>query len=161
MKTIYIHRHAKAVKEGYDRDFSRSLRPAGIEDANHMGRYLKQRHFIADLIITSPAERATQTASLIAEHTGEKAIANRALYQEGWRSILSVLQEQPAHIQTLRIVGHNPDLEDLCAALCGMRQHGIHLATCGIVCISCDIDDWSELDEGKGLLEWSIRPVHM
>lgn len=161
MKTLYVHRHAKAVKEGYEHDFSRSLRATGLEDAHQMGRYLKHRHFSSDLILTSPAERAVQTARLIAEHTGEKLLVEDRLYGGGWRSILQVLQEQEAILKAVRIVGHNPDLEDLCGILCGIRNRGIHLATCGVVCISCDIDDWSDLDRDMGLLEWSIRPIHM
>lgn len=161
MKILYVHRHAKAVKEGYEHDISRNLRPAGLEDAHQMGRYLKHRHFSADLILTSPAERAVQTARLMAEYTGEKLMVEERLYGGGWSSILQVLQEQDATLETIRIVGHNPDLEDLCRVLCGIRNQGIHLATCGVICISCDINDWADLSEGIGLLEWSIRPIHM
>ncbi len=161
MKTLYIHRHAKAVKEGYDHDFSRNLRPRGIEDAHRTGRYLKQREFLADRIIASPANRAIQTAELIAEHTGEALIKSDALYGQGWLAILNVLKAQQDSVQSIRIVGHNPDCEDLCAALCGIRAGGIHLATCGIVCIACDIDGWHELGEQTGTLEWSIRPAHL
>lgn len=161
MKTLYIHRHAKAVKEGYDHDFSRNLRPRGIEDAHRTGRYLKQHDLLADLIIASPASRALQTAELIARHTGEVLIKNEHFYGEGWLSLLGVLQKQADSLQTIRIVGHNPDCEDLCASLCGIRAGGIHLATCGIFCITCDIINWDELGENVGILEWSIRPAHI
>lgn len=161
MKTLYINRHAKAVREGYDHDLKRNLRPRGIEDAHKMGRYLKHRDFLANLIITSPASRALQTAELIAEHTGELLIRNDHLYGEDWFSILGVLREQAHSVESIRIVGHNPDLEELCLKLCGIRPGGIHLATCGILCISCDITTWDELGENSGTLEWSLRPIHL
>lgn len=161
MKTLYLHRHGKAEKEGYEHDFSRSLRTSGIEDVNRMGRYLKHRDFLAELILTSPAERALQTARLIAGHTGEKIVEDHRLYGSGYLSILEVLREQKQSLETVRIIGHNPDLEDLCGALCGLRHSGIHLATCGVICIRCETDDWSDLNEGMGLLEWSIRPIHV
>lgn len=161
MKILYVHRHAKAEKEGYERDRSRNLRPAGLEDAQHMGRYLKQRHFTADVILTSPAERALQTARLIAEYTGEKVVVDDRLYGGSWLSVLQVIQEQDPQLEAVRIVGHNPDLEELCAGLCGMDRNGIHLATCGVICISCDSRDWSALVGGKCVLEWSIRPIHV
>lgn len=161
MKTLYINRHAKAVKVGYDHDFKRSLRPRGLEDAHKLGRYLKHRGFLADQIITSPASRALQTAELIAEHTGEALIKNEHFYGEDWLSILGVLQQQAHSIESIRIVGHNPALEELSAKLCGIRAGGIHLATCGVLCISCDISEWHELAENVGTLEWSIRPAHI
>lgn len=161
MKTLYIHRHAKAVKEGYDHDFSRNLRPKGIEDAHRTGRYLKHRMFLAGLILTSPANRALQTAELIAEHTGERLIRDERLYGSGWQALLEVLKEQSDAVHTVRLVGHNPACEDLCAVLCGIRTGGIHLATCGILCVSCDVESWQELGGNSGMLEWSIRPVHL
>jgi phosphohistidine phosphatase len=161
MKTLYIHRHAKAVKEGYEKDFSRNLRPRGIDDAHSVGRYLKHRELLADLIISSPANRALQTAELIAGHTGESLVTSDQLYEKGWLSVLEVLKAQSDSVQSIRVVGHNPDLEDLCAGICGIRSGGIHLATCGILCVSCDIISWSELGENTGTLEWSIRPGHL
>ncbi len=161
MKTLYLHRHGKAQKEGYEHDFSRSLRISGIEDANRMGRYLKHRDFLAELILSSPAERALQTAKLTSGHTGERIVEDDRLYGSGFLSVLGVLREQKRSLETVRIIGHNPDLEDLCGALCGLRRFGIHLATCGVICIRCDIEDWKDLNEGTCLLEWSIRPIHV
>lgn len=161
MKTLYIHRHAKAVKEGYDNDFGRELSLKGIEEAHFMGRYLKQRDFLADVILTSPANRALKTAELVAEYTGERLIKDDRLYSGDWSALLSVLHAQERGLRSIRIVGHNPALEKLCMGLCGIRSGGIHLATCGVVCVSCDIDDWHALEENKGRLEWSVRPSHI
>ncbi len=161
MRILYIHRHAKAVKEGYEHDFSRSLRLKGIEDAHRMGRYLKHKDMLADLVISSPANRALQTAELVTEHTGEKLVKDERLYKGGWLSILSVLREQDAALQAIRIVGHNPELEELAAGLCGIRAGGIHLATCSVLCISCDIVAWDALETNTGALEWSIQPLHL
>lgn len=161
MKTLYIHRHAKAVKEGYDHDFARNLRPKGIEDAHRMARYLKQRDFLADVIITSAASRALQTAELIAEQTGEPLMKDEHFYGEGWLSVMDVLKEQPKSVQSIRIIGHNPDMEELCMALCGIRKGGIHLATCAVLCITCNITEWQELGGDTGMLQWSIRPAHI
>ncbi len=161
MKILYIHRHAKAVKESCANDFDRNLRPSGIEDAHRMGRYIAHREFISERILASPAARAVQTARLISEHTGERILEDNRLYGAGWPAILSVLREQPSGIDAIRVLGHNPDLELLCCTLCGIRQGGIRLATCGIFCVSCEISSWENLREGTGMLEWSIRPVHL
>lgn len=161
MKTLYIHRHAKAVKEGYDQDFSRNLRPRGIEEAHRMGRYLKHHGFIADAIVTSTANRALQTAQLISEHTGEGIHPSQRLYDQGWEALLEVIRALENGWSSVRIMGHNPDLEELCGSLCGIRSGGVRLATCGILCITCDILEWSELDKNTGVLEWSISPIHL
>lgn len=161
MKTLYIHRHAKAVKEGYAHDFSRSLQLKGIEDAHRMGRYLRHKELVAALVISSPANRALQTAELVTEHTGEKLVKDDRLYKQGWLAILSALREQDAALQSVRIVGHNPELEELAAALCGIRPGGIRMATCSVVAISCDIHSWDALEPASCFLEWSIRPLHI
>lgn len=161
MRTLYIHRHAKAVKHGYENDFSRDLLPKGMDDGHHMGRYLKRMDFLADLVITSPANRALQTAELVTQHTGERLVRDERLYQSQWNTLMDILREQAPSLQAIRLVGHNPELEELAAALCGIRPGGIHLATCGILCIQCDIDGWDELKENSGALEWYIRPMNL
>lgn len=161
MKTLYIQRHAKAVKSGYEHDFSRDLRPKGLEEAHQVGRFLKRHGLLADRLLTSPANRAVQTAKAVAEHTGERPVTESQLYDGGWEALLEVLRFQEDALGTIRLVGHNPDLEALCEYLCGIRPGGIHLATGSVVCIQCAVDCWRQLDAGTGVLEWVVRPGHL
>lgn len=161
MKILYLHRHAKAVKDGYEHDISRSLKPSGIEDAHRMGRYLHQRRFQADAVIASPASRAQQTARLLTEHTREPLRTDARLYGNGEAGLLQVLRELPESVAAVRLVGHNPDLEDLAAALCGFRPGAIHLPTCGVLCIQCGAGPWTALSDGGCTLEWHLGPAQL
>lgn len=158
MKTVYLHRHGKAVKEFTGSDFARDLKPSGLADADRLGRYLRQRGFLADLLLTSPANRALQTAQLLAGQTHESVLTDPRLYGADAGTLLDILRGQPDTADTVRLVGHNPGLEDLGALLCGLRPGGIHLVTCGVLCIRIDTDRWASLAAGQGTLEWLIGP---
>lgn len=159
MKTLYIHRHAKAVKEGYDSDFNRALKPSGVEDARRIGRFLKDRAVEAQLILCSPAQRAMQTAGLISSYTKEPIVADERIYAMGWEALMTAVHQQRQSWDALRIVGHNPDLEAYCSMLCGIAPGGIHLATGGIVCIQMPIGAWNEALPGSGHLRWMVVPA--
>jgi phosphohistidine phosphatase len=70
MKRVVIVRHAKAVPYGYDDDFTRDLADRGVNDAGLVGNELKSRGIKPDVMISSPANRAIQTARIFAEIIG-------------------------------------------------------------------------------------------
>ena len=72
---LYLLRHAIAVERehfcGEDRE--RPLTPAGIKKMRRIARGMKAMKLSFDLILTSPYERAKDTAALVAERgAGEK-----------------------------------------------------------------------------------------
>lgn len=70
-KTLYLVRHAKSswADMGLD-DFDRPLNKRGLRDAPEMGKRLKKRKILPDVIISSPARRAINTAEIIAKEVG-------------------------------------------------------------------------------------------
>ena len=71
MKTILLLRHGKSDWGDPDlEDFERPLSPRGKKDAPRMGKVLLQYNLLPDLIVSSPAERAKQTARRIATACG-------------------------------------------------------------------------------------------
>jgi phosphohistidine phosphatase len=68
MKTILLLRHAKSSWEDPDLpDYDRPLNKRGKNDAPRMGKLLKDKDIIPDLIISSTAARAKKTAELVAK----------------------------------------------------------------------------------------------
>ena len=68
MKTIILVRHAKSSwKDLRLDDFDRPLNKRGKKNAPFMGKILKARRTIPDLILSSPAKRAGKTARAIAK----------------------------------------------------------------------------------------------
>jgi phosphohistidine phosphatase len=71
MRELIIMRHAQAANSSY-RDFDRELTDKGLQQATQMGTWLQQQGFQADVIISSSAVRAYQTAERVATEIGFK-----------------------------------------------------------------------------------------
>jgi phosphohistidine phosphatase len=68
MKTLILVRHAKSSWKNISLDdFDRPLNKRGKKDAQLMGKKLKERQVVPDLILSSPAKRARKTAKAFAK----------------------------------------------------------------------------------------------
>ena len=71
MKSVLILRHAKSEWGNPGQaDFDRPLAKRGLEDAPRMGQVLARFNYVPDRILSSPAQRARQTAELVAQACG-------------------------------------------------------------------------------------------
>ena len=144
MKTLLILRHAKSSWKFPDlTDHDRPLNRRGKRDAPRMGRALKERGLVPDLVISSTATRAKDTASAVAKHSGYKGkrIRFESLYAAEPGAYLAVLRELTDNYQRVLIVGHNPGVEELIELLTGE----IHIVpTCTLAQIEFDIEKWSD-----------------
>ncbi len=69
--TLYIVRHAKAEDRAtFMADHDRQLTSDGITAAARIGRYLHGKAILPDVIISSTAPRAKDTAKIIVEQIG-------------------------------------------------------------------------------------------
>src|SRR5215211_6152340 len=66
MKSLLILRHAKTQSDAPAGDHARELTERGHRNAETMGAYIKNLTGTPDLIITSDATRARQTAEIVA-----------------------------------------------------------------------------------------------
>ena len=57
--------------------------------------------------------------------------------------------------ETVMVVGHNPDLEELVAVLTGEPTT---LKTAYLAVVSLELDDWAELATARGRLDRLLRP---
>jgi phosphohistidine phosphatase len=108
-----------------------------------MGKKLKERELVPDLVISSTATRAKDTASAVAKHSGYKGkrIRFESLYAAEPGAYLAVLRELTDNYQRVLIVGHNPGVEELIELLTGE----IHIVpTCTLAQIEFDIEKWSD-----------------
>jgi len=144
MKTLLILRHAKSSWKFPDlTDHDRPLNRRGKRDAPRMGRMLRGRELVPDLVISSTATRAKDTASAVAIHSGYKGkrIKFESLYAAEPAAYLAVLRELADNYQRVLIVGHNPGVEELIELLTGE----IHIVpTCTLAQIEFDIEKWSD-----------------
>lgn len=146
MKNLLLMRHAKSSFEDAEAsDFERGLNKRGEKDAPRMGKLLKEKDLVPDLILSSKAVRTSKTAEIVAEKVGYK---KEIMYVEGF-----YLGEPPIYLDTLRaidddgadtvlVVGHNPGLETLLQVLTDKVES---LPTGAIAYLELPIRSWKAL----------------
>ncbi len=168
MKTILILRHAKSDWGDPSLvDFERPLAKRGLKDAPRMGAVLAQFEAVPDLILSSPAKRAKQTAELVAKNCGYKKSIRwqEDFYGADSDELIGTLRNLPERVERVMLVGHNPTLEETVAALlAGDEADGwgvtmsIRMPTAALVCLDVDIVDWAMLEPGEATLRWFVIP---
>lgn len=122
-RELLILRHAKSDWDsGAASDFERPLNRRGKQDAPRVGAWLYREGLVPDHVISSPAERARQTAVRVCKsmELNKKCIVwEPTIYEADVEELLRVLARCPAELATVLLVGHNPGLEDLVRYLGG------------------------------------------
>jgi phosphohistidine phosphatase len=151
-------RHGKS-KRGpqYETDFERPLAKRGKRAAEAVGRWMAARGDLPDLILSSPAERARDTALRCAEavdYAGEIRFES-VLYFTTEDVYLELLWDLDDTIGSVLFVGHNPVTESVIETLCGAF---VRMPTAALARIDFEIASWRELDENSGQLAWLQMP---
>lgn len=148
MKTLLILRHAKSSWSDPElSDHDRPLNKRGRLAAPVMGAFLDERSGPPDLIVSSSALRAMQTASLFAVGCAYAGpIEERAeLYGGGPDEYLAVLRGVSDVYGRVLVVGHNPAIEELWLGLTG-RLH--RWPTCALGEVRLEVASWSRAHGG-------------
>ncbi len=158
MKTLLLMRHAKSSwKDTELSDIDRPLAKRGKKDAPFMGAVLKEKELVPQLILSSTAVRARQTAELVTaacnfsgeiRYLDDFYLAEPAAYLRGLALV-------PDDLERVMVIGHNPGLEGLLQILSGRIEA---LPTSTIAYLSLPVDSWHDLhDDTEGeLLELLI-----
>jgi len=160
VKTLYLIRHAKANEmSGGESDKEREINATGQVNAAKTGRYLFEKNIIPDIIYSSPAVRAVQTANFLAEQlkleTDEVELSDE-IYDASVRSLLQIINKLDETWQTVFIVGHNPAISYLAEYLTGDQVGS--MPTCGVTAVSIDGMSWQEVTQDSGRLEFQLSP---
>ena len=158
MKKVLLLRHAKAERgPEYPDDVDRPLAGRGKRDAVQVGEWMAGQSLVPDLVISSPAKRARQTARRCADaaqYTGGIRLED-TLYLSGENTYLELLRGLDDRVGSVLLVGHNPDMAVLVERLSGQA---VRMPTAALARIDLPIERWSELAEGQGGLTWVHVP---
>jgi phosphohistidine phosphatase len=146
MKTLLLMRHAKSSwKDDSLADHDRPLNKRGRRDAPRMGRLLRERDLVPDLILSSTAERASATAGLVAEAAGYSAAVqiSEDLYHVGAVALLQVICQIDERFVRPLVIGHNPAMADLLEQLTG-DSHSF--PTAALACLKLDVPHWRDIE---------------
>lgn len=149
MKRLAILRHAKAVAKTAD-DFGRVLAPRGRRQMEAVGRHLAAAGPAPDLALVSPAARTRETWALCGLGRTPVRFVEE-IYDAECDDLLRVVRGIGDEVGSAVLVGHNPGLEELAAALvrdAGAVRDG--LPTAALVAIELPVASWREVTPRQG-----------
>src|SRR5207248_5163892 len=133
---LYVVRHGIAVEsgEGIPDDW-RPLTDKGRRRFQKMARAFGKLGRRLDLILTSPLVRAVQTAEILAGETepGEVAVLAELDPKFDVEAVRNAIASRAGKAEAVAIVGHEPQLSSVLAALTGVSQAEIDLENGTIV----------------------------
>jgi phosphohistidine phosphatase len=158
MKKIFILRHAKSSWiDPKLSDFERPLNDRGLNAAPFMGELIARRGLFPDAIVSSPAKRAAQTATLLKESAGlniEIKFDDR-IYEASPNTLRQAVSELDNNLDSVMLVGHNPGIEGFIRYLTGQTES---MPTAALAIIKLKIDRWADIAADSGKLIEVIRP---
>ncbi len=159
MKQLLLMRHAKSSwKHAGLTDRERPLNGRGRRDAPRMGALLARLDTVPELIVCSAAVRAVQTANAVADAAGYEGEIRRLpeLYGADTCDFWAALQAVADEVETVMLVGHNPELEDLVESLTGQSEP---MPTAAVALLKLPISSWCEIESvDRGTLVQVWRP---
>ena len=158
MKTLFVLRHAKSNWDNSDlSDFERPLNSRGLDAARFIGGLIYERNLEPQIIISSPAKRAKQTAVLVKElaEISKPIIFDERIYEASPQTLFNLIRKFDEKYESVLLVGHNPGFENLVRML---TSETALMPTAALAKINLDIESWHELDAVSNELEFLIRP---
>jgi phosphohistidine phosphatase len=158
MKRLYVLRHAKSSWDDASlADYERPLNERGLETAPFMGRLMRERGYLPDAVLSSPAKRARETARLASEAAGInlQILFDERIYEASPQTLVKVLSAVDDKAGSAMVVGHNPGMEGLIRLLAGETAA---MPTAALAIVDLDIENWSEIDHLSGKLVEVLRP---
>ncbi|HEY6689699.1 MAG TPA: phosphoglycerate mutase family protein [Rubrobacter sp.] len=160
---LYLVRHAPAFQKDHDRwphDRKRPLTPEGEEEFRLAARGLARIVPRADVILSSPARRAWQTAEILSELDSWPAPkplpAVAASRRRASPEKATLALEDYADAKYVAVVGHKPRLQELAAYLLTGEDDGLEIKvrTGSVMCIRFD----GAPAPRTGKLRWLLTP---
>jgi len=146
-RRLYIIRHGKSSwdQEGLD-DIDRPLAERGTRNAGEMAERLMHEAMIPQLILSSPASRALNTALIMSKiwRLGpENMQIHDELYMAYTSEIEQVVSTAPDEVTNLAIFGHNPSFTIYANLF--LEAPLDNLPTAGVVVVTLESDKWSRI----------------
>lgn len=119
---------------------------------------MRQNGFAPEVILSSPAVRARETARLVKESAGLSAEIKykERIYEASPQTLSHVASAIDDRFNSAMIVGHNPGMEGFVRLLTGKMEA---MPTAALAVIDLDILGWEQINKvGVGTLRQIFRP---
>ncbi|WP_281950627.1 SixA phosphatase family protein [Nitrosophilus kaiyonis] len=137
MKLLFI-RHAKALKrdEWSDDDLLRPLSEKGIKVSKEFFSKLP-KIFDIDIIISSKAKRAYETAEILSQYYPNSIFTTSKLLNPGASYIdINILLQEYIDYENIALVGHEPDISQIVSNILGCKYINIDVKKSSVIELS-------------------------
>lgn len=157
MTNLMLLRHAKSDWDAaYARDYDRPLNERGVRSAGAIGEFIAAYDLVPDLVLSSGAVRAANTARLAAAAGGWQTEIREVadLYGAGPEEVLAAVRAQ-TEAGRLLVVGHNPAMSLTVSRLTG---GALGMPTAALACLSLPGAFPAEAAWGTAELQLYVTP---
>ncbi|HXG81364.1 MAG TPA: histidine phosphatase family protein [Sphingomicrobium sp.] len=143
MKSLTLFRHAKTERDSESgRDVDRRLEERGRSDAQRVGAQVRELGLEYDLVLSSPAARAAETAEL----AGLSPRFDERIYDASAGELLAIVQAADDAVDRLMLIGHNPGFERLASRLLG---ENVEMPAGSLLEIQLPVESWADASSGR------------
>lgn len=160
MKYLTLIRHAKSSWDhpGLE-DIRRPLNERGKKAVALVGEYLREKQLHPDLVLSSPATRALQTARGICGYVRYKEdaiVIFPEIYHGDTQAVYNLIRQIDDTGKDVFLFGHEPKLSSLVIKLTGNVLE--KFSTCSVYRIRFEVSKWSDIRPGSGDCEFFVNP---
>ena len=152
MKQLLLIRHAKSCWDDVNlNDIDRPLNKRGKKESSELGKLLKKKELFPQLIISSPAKRASKTALKISkelDYAKENIQISDIIYSDNVSEMAESIHLIDNKIDRVFIIGHYPSLMELGNFLTGSSFE--KFLTSGFMLINFNVKKWKEVRQDTG-----------
>ena len=166
-RTLLLMRHAKSdLLPELINDIDRPLAERGNKDAPKIGHWIKENNLTPELILSSSATRAFQTAAHVCQRLNieeNNIIKDGRIYNTTTDQLISIVRETDNTISRLLVVGHNPTFSDTLNLLCRRTpkedmEYSMSSACLAVISFKCS---WHEVGKDYAQLHFLISPRNL
>lgn len=165
MHRLHLLRHAKASSDDRIEDRARPLSKRGREAARQIGQSLPHALGPVELVLCSSSLRTRQTAELVLAQFGAmpSILYEDVLYLATATVLARRLRRLDESIGAVLLIGHNPGLHELAAALASPKSAGYSELAQGKFPTAARAGftvetSWAALDAGSNLMTAYVTP---
>lgn len=153
-RTLTLIRHAKSSWKQPLPDFERPLNKRGRRDAPELGKWLVKHEITFDRIVTSPARRALETATLVARELAipdTAILLDESVYLASMTVLFDRVRRFADQYHHIALIGHNPGISSLADYLLadGLTAE---MRTCACVHMQFATTSWAAVVAHQGEL---------
>jgi phosphohistidine phosphatase len=160
MKTLYLVRHGKSSWEDLSlQDYERPLQGKGIRRTRKVAGYLFDQKVQPDLIVSSHALRAVETAKIIAnilDYNPGQIVLDESIYFAGVEALEQLVLGLNDSLKKVLLVGHNPDITNFANLF--LHEKIDYMPTTGVVGVEFETESWSKALFAKREILFVVNP---